>query len=129
MAYIGINTNAGNSGLTVVQFNCKNKPYHFLIDTGSKNSYIDIDVIKKDFVEHTILPGQHNQIVGEDKLKVAVTFYANMFSFDHEYVVADLSSEIKALFENCEIQGILGTDFLKKYNCHLDYKKNRLHIT
>jgi hypothetical protein len=46
------------------------------------------------------------------------------------FFVTNLDSLVRDIYEcsGIKVDGILGTDFLIKYRCHLDFKKNRLHL-
>ena len=62
--------------------------------------------------------------------KVRVLLNSGVFTFSYQYLVTDLSTMIKSIEDNSnlKIHGILGTDFLSKFMCHLDFKKSRLHL-
>ena len=136
MAYLKLNTSTGNTGLVSVTLNHCNKPFVFLIDTGSNISHID-----KSFLD--IFPEKKEQLQPNDKNTISLSgqieslgvltnsFSASCFTFNIKALVTDLSNLKSAIYKasNVNIQGILGTDFLNTYRCHLDFKKQRLHLT
>lgn len=134
MAFIVINTHSGNTGLVTITLIAEHKPFIFIIDTGSNVSHIDAKAAQL-LQKSTQVPTKDNSVIGiEGSLKSAgkirQIFNSGIFTFDHEFFVTDLSSMAKAIKDNggVEIHGILGTDFLAKYRCHLDFKKSRLHL-
>ena len=134
MAFIAINTHSGNTGLVTITLTAEHKHFTFIIDTGSNVSHIDAEVAKL-LQNSTKLPILDNSVTGIDGSlqstgKIRQCFSSGIFMFDHEYLVTDLSSMTKVIEDNSgiHIHGILGTDFLAKYRCHLDFKKSRLHL-
>jgi len=135
MAFIAINTQSGNTGLVTIPLTSEHKLFTFIIDTGSNVSHIDLAAAKI-LQKSTFIPVETNSVVGiEGSLKsigkIKQFFSAGIFTFGHEFFVTDLSTMINTIKESgdIEIHGILGTDFLNKYRCHLDFKKNRLHLS
>lgn len=134
MAFIVINTHSGNTGLVTITLTAERKHFTFIIDTGSNVSHIDAKATQL-LQKSSQVPTKDNSVIGiEGSLKstgkIHQTFHSGIFTFDHEFFVTDLSSMAKAIKDSgdIEIHGILGTDFLSKYRCHLDFKKSRLHL-
>lgn len=134
MAFIAINTYSRNTGLVTITLTAERKHFVFIIDTGSNVSHIDAEAAKL-LQNSTKLPIIDNSVTGIDGSlqstgKIRQCFSSGIFTFDHEYFVTDLSSMAKVIEDNSgiRIHGILGTDFLVKYRCHLDFKKSRLHL-
>lgn len=134
MAYIKINTNSGNTGLVTIVLSTEKKLFTFLIDTGSNVSHIDKSAISL-LQNYTKVSINNSSTVGingtlDSNEKVQLLLNSGVFTFSHQYLVTDLSTMIKSIEDNSnlKIHGILGTDFLSKYMCHLDFKKSRLHL-
>lgn len=134
MAYIALNAQSKDIGLITITLTAEYKPFTFIIDTGSNVSHIDetafkslknIEPIDADSYMITGVGGTMESIG-----KVKKKFRADIFTFEQEFFVTDLFELITWLeSEGMEpVHGILGTDFLFKYRCHLDFKKNRLHL-
>lgn len=134
MAFINIDTHSKNTGLVTVTLTTERKPFIFIIDTGSNVSHIDIEAAKL-LTKSSEVPSENNSVTGisgalQSTGKIKQCFNSGIFTFDHEYFVTNLASLVKAVEadSNIKIHGILGTDFLVKYRCHLDFKKSRLHL-
>ena len=134
MAYIPINVNAGDTSLVTLTLTAGPENFLFVVDTGSNVSHIskesvtrfpNADKVKETEQETTGLEGT-TYSVGE----VSQCLSSGMFTFSHTYLITDLSKIAKVLEDSggFRVDGILGTDFLQKFRCHLDFKKNRLHM-
>lgn len=134
MAYISLN-HSDKTGLLTITLTANRKPFTFILDTGSNISHLDMEAAKlltKQIPKDTI---PSNPIVGisgslDSIGRITQTFNSDIFTFEHTFYVSDLSSLIQAIAEEGgpKISGIIGTDLLKKYRCHIDFKKNRLHL-
>lgn len=132
MAYITLNS-METTGLPTITLHADSKPFTFVIDTGSNSSVLDKKVVQELGKTPEVLPD--HSIVGIAGTlghveSVKQTFTNDIFVFEHTFLVSNLSALIDAIYEDgkIKIHGILGTDFLTKYRCHLDFKKKRLHL-
>lgn len=134
MAFIALNTQSGNTGLVTITLTAERKAFTFIIDTGSNVSHIDtaaaslLTKSKKTSLKDDSVIGISGALQSSGKIRQI--FRTAIFTFDHEFLVTDLSELAQTIKDtgNIEIHGLLGTDFLSKYRCHLDFKKNRLHL-
>lgn len=134
MAYINIDTNAGDTGLATITLFVGTQHFTFVLDTGSNTSHLDKETLKLlpkvNYVssEGESTSGISGEVASEGKVRQC--FNSGMFTFEQEFQVTDLSKIAGVLKDsgNFTLHGILGTDFLRKYSCHLDYKKHRLHL-
>lgn len=111
--------------LPVVTFENNGNKYNFIIDTGANDSIINEsceNILVTPHKSKNIVQG----IIGDNKKCHTVTIefsYKNM-TFETMFNVVDL----KALFDTIKedygvtIHGILGTNFLDKYNYIIDFK-------
>lgn len=132
MAFIALET-SGN-GLYTITLTANKKPFTFVIDTGSNISHLDCAAATK-LGKGGDTKNKATPVTGisgdlESFGKVQQTFTCGIFTFDFDFEVTDLSKLFQAVKADGgpEICGILGTDFLTKYKCHIDFKKNRLHL-
>lgn len=134
MAYINIDTNTGDTGLATLTLFVGSRHFTFVLDTGSNISHLAKETLKLlPKVNYLSLEGESTsgisgKVVSEGKIRQC--FNSGMFTFEQDFQVTDLSKIAGIVKEsgNFTIHGILGTDFLRKYSCHLDYKKHRLHL-
>lgn len=134
MAYIVLNSTVQTLGVPTVTLNSEQQPFNFVIDTGSNASHIDklavekLRKVPKDVIPATPTSGISGALHSEGK--VTPIFKLGIFSFECPMLITDLSNVINDIKQagGPEIHGILGMDFLSKYRCHLDFKKNRLHL-
>lgn len=134
MAYIVLNNTVNTLGLPTITLKSEQKPFIFVIDTGSNSSHLDkaaanlLRKVPKDVIPAIPTSGITGQLSSEGR--ITPIFTSDIFSFEYPLLITDLSNIIREIKEagGPEIHGILGTDFLSKYRCHLDFKKNRLHL-
>lgn len=132
MAYIVLN-HSQNTGFLTITLHANQKPFHFIIDTGSNVSHID--TAAAGLLNNPKTSFHNPMIIGiSGSLKSTGTihqiFTNDIFTFEHDFLVSDLSALFSSIQEEEDftIHGIIGTDFLSKYRCHIDFKKNRLHL-
>ena len=102
--------------------------YVVLVDTGSDASYLDTSVINE---VPKILLGYQDEVVGGTGIKdrgsavYQVEFACGNKEFQEESTENDFSYVFKFIEDNHGIKlcGILGTRFLMKYKCILDFDK------
>lgn len=115
------------SGLPVVTFSNGGKKFMFLLDTGSNYSIINSGAL--DQVEHCIVEGATGEVYGMDGNIVKIS-YARIFlegentTFEDNFQVVDMSNAFANLKENqgVEVVGIIGSNFMSRYNFILDFK-------
>lgn len=134
MAYISLN-HSEKTGLLTITLNAEKKPFTFIIDTGSNVSHLDASAAKlltkkipKDIIPSNPTVGISGSISSTGL--ITQTFNSGIFTFEHQFLISDLHELIDTIVEEGgpRISGIIGTDLLAKYRCHIDFKKNRLHL-
>lgn len=104
------------------------KEYIVLIDTGSDASYLDVSVLEE---SPKILLGFQEEIIGGTSIKgkgsavYQVEFACGDKEFQEEFTENDFGHIFKFIEDSHGIKlcGILGTRFLMKYKCILDFDK------
>jgi len=115
----------------VITFTNNNQQFYFLIDSGASHSIININSIAN--FKYQEVNG-NSRVYGVDGNKLTATrvvvelrkkdyFFVNEFNVLH---VGGLDN-IKAKY-GIEIAGLVGGDFLKKYEFLIDFKKLRYYI-
>ena len=103
-------------------------PTKLLVDTGASKSILDIS--QSEDLGFSYLMLSKDQYVGIGGVQDIYVVYD--YKIDRIFVSflgADLS-EVRAEFEEngISIGGILGSDFLERHNCKIDFKKNILYF-
>lgn len=114
--------------LPIVTFVNNNVKLHFLLDTGSDDSYINIDVldklvVKKSYnVKRDIVTG--NGSISSSQIVLMDISYKEQ-CFENAFIVSDMGEAFDAATGNSgiKIHGILGSIFFAKYKYVLDYMK------
>lgn len=114
--------------LPIVTFVNNNVKLHFLLDTGSDDSYINIDVldklvVKKSYnVKRDIVTG--NGSISSSQIVLMDISYKEQ-CFENAFVVSDMGEAFDAATgaSGIKIHGILGSIFFAKYKYVLDYMK------
>lgn len=114
--------------LPIVTFVNNNVKLHFLLDTGSDDSYINIDVldklvVKKSYnVKRDIVTG--NGSISSSQIVLMDISYREQ-CFENAFVVSDMGEAFDAATgaSGIKIHGILGSIFFAKYKYVLDYMK------
>jgi hypothetical protein len=104
------------------------KEYIVLIDTGSDASYLDTAVLNE---ISKLLLGHQEEVIGGTGIKCKgslvyqVEFACGDREFREEFTENDFSRIFKFIEESYGVKlcGILGTRFLMKYKCILDFDK------
>lgn len=113
------------SGLPIITFYQGENAYNFLLDTGSNRSYINNKANIK-----VISTGAKSTFMGSsgkdaDCERVNVIVYRNNLKYEHNMFAADLDTAFMELKKEYGvlITGIIGCDFMDKYNYCLDFKE------
>lgn len=115
------------SGLPVVTFSNGGKKFMFLLDTGSNYSIVNSGSL--DQVEHSVIEGATGEVYGMDGNIVKIS-YAHIVlesensTFEDDFQVVDMSNAFANLKESqgVEVIGIIGSNFMNRYNFILDFK-------
>lgn len=113
------------SGLPIITFYQGEKAYNFLLDTGSNKSYInsksDIDISKTG--TRDVFMGANG--IDTDCEEVNIVMYRNEIKYEYSMFSADLNTAFTELKKEygVTVTGILGCDFMDKYNYCLDFKE------
>lgn len=118
--------------LPIVTFVNNNVKLHFLLDTGSDDSYINVDVldklvVKKSYnVKRDIVTG--NGSISSSQIVLMDISYKEQ-CFENAFVVSNMGEAFDAATGNSgiKIHGILGSIFFAKYKYVLDYMKLEAH--
>jgi hypothetical protein len=114
--------------LPIVTFVNNNVKLHFLLDTGSDDSYINVDVldklvVKKSYnVKRDIVTG--NGSISSSQIVLMDISYKEQ-CFENAFVVSDMGEAFDAATgaSGIKIHGILGSVFFAKYKYVLYYMK------
>ncbi|MEO1255577.1 MAG: retropepsin-like aspartic protease [Bacteroidota bacterium] len=118
----------------IVQAEINGKKGYFLVDTGADISIINASDLKKYKLETAKIYGDHKQAIGFNGNKTCVMKVKNAevrfeSEFDHKnFYSFDITSVVRVIEAktNLKISGILGSDWLMKYNCVIDYSQRRV---
>ena len=113
--------------MPIITFENNGAKLHFLLDTGSNNSLIDIDclegleiIAKRDIQEIMVTAGDTVPLMGEIIMDVN---YLNI-PFKEKFTVTSLSKQFDEAFEGkIKVHGIIGSKFLRRNKCILDFEK------
>lgn len=105
----------------------KGKEYIMLIDTGSDESYMDSSILN-DIPK--ILTGYQEKVIGGTAIKeeksciYLVEFACGSNEYKDEFIENDFSRLFTFMEQNTgvKLSGILGTKFLMKHKCILDFE-------
>ena len=106
----------------------------FIIDTGASNSCIDLN--KSDKFKLNYGKSDEQASSATDDIKDTYISKKNLLLIDKYYIhdfdiiLFNMEHVIKSLLDKDEIEidGIIGADLLRKYNCCIDFKENTLLI-
>ena len=126
------------SRLPFMSFDCENdyEIYNltFLVDTGANTNFIlkeTIEKINPDWMKEVELDDDVMTISGvvAQNSSLMLTLQLNNCEFEDRFVVINNNDSFKQLTNEYgkQIDGIIGSEFLKKYNFDIDYK--HLNIT
>ena len=106
----------------------------FLIDTGASNSCIDLNKSEKFKLNYGKSDEQASSATDEIKdtyiSKKNLLLIDKYYIHDFDIILFNMEHVIKSLLDKDEIEidGIIGADLLRKYNCCIDFKENTLLI-
>lgn len=117
------------SGLPIISFYQGDKVYHFLVDTGSNVSYVNV---KSDIkIVPTGIKDVYLGAEGKDMdcEKANIVLYKNGLKYEHIVHVADFNAAFTELKKEYGVfvTGIIGCDFMDRYNYCLDFKEYTLY--
>ena len=117
-------------GLPIITFYSNKQKLHFLLDTGADHSAFSNKYLN--LVEHKMLDGQGTLTdAGGHTVNVGVAYmrlYYGNRPFDSYFQIVDMTPISKAIGltvkgQEIEILGVIGCDFLAKYEYILDFSK------
>ena len=112
------------SGLPCVDIKINNTPCRAAIRTGATASYISEALISKD--KHTRFADDYHPLYGRFKVKM----FVNYFSVSNKHYFTDAAElpEAFSLPATADIDAVIGTDLLKRFNMVIDFSSNRFHL-
>lgn len=113
----------------IISFICKGKKLHFLLDSGSSYSHISPKAVKliKGKVENinTVRTVGAGGMLHDNSHCILKLEY-NKEYFDSDFIVTEqITQQLDAIKNdfNIEMHGVLGGDFLNRYNYIIDFKE------
>lgn len=118
------------TGLPIITFYQGKEKYNFLLDTGSNISYVNEKAnleVTRTGVKDVFMGAEGKDMDCEN---IIVKLYRNNNEYDCKAALADLSAAFEELKKSygVTISGILGCDFMDKYNYCLDFKELVIYI-
>lgn len=116
----------GRLSLPIVSLTNNGKTFKFLIDTGASLSVVDsaalhnLDYSKLDIKGSAY--GIDGNVVAVDYVAMTLTHGDTKFSEQFQVIRMDAFDNLKES-DNIDIVGILGSEFLKRYNFVVDYQE------
>lgn len=114
--------------LPVVTFNNNNNKLHFLLDTGSDDSFITSSVIdlldiKDSDNKVTNIQTGNGVISSLGRITLDIAYLDS--SYENTFIVSNLDSSFKNIADSrgIQIHGIIGSLFFRRYGYKLDFKK------
>ena len=120
------------TGHITATFTVNGKPCVFLIDTGGGATLIDKSKREKYGLEASGT-GDYAAGIGSKSplVKTTATLQANGYDFEAEDLylmdISYINAEFKK-FHARQVDGVLGTDFLEKYQAVIDYAQSKLFL-
>lgn len=111
----------------IVFFKQSNISIGFLLDTGGDFSYIDKSILEKLEIEKknksiTNIVTGNGKMASQGTALIKFNYHEN--TYVEEFTVGDFKSAFEASFgKGTTVCGVLGSNFLEKYGCILDYNK------
>lgn len=111
------------TGLPILTFYQGEKKYNFILDTGSNVSYVDVSssmqkTIKEDEKDIALIEGS------DQNCPIAtVVMSCGDVVYEHDFRIVDYSLAFNTICaqSGVPITGLIGGDFMSKYNYCLDY--------
>lgn len=114
--------------LPVVTFMNNNNKLHFLLDTGSDDSFITSSVInllniKSSSNRVSNIQTGNGTISGMGMVTLDISYLDS--SYENTFIVSDLDASFKSITDTrgIQIHGIIGSLFFRRYGYKLDFKK------
>lgn len=122
-----------NTKLPIISIMIENKKINFIIDTGSTCNLIDSNIVE--YFKDIVKPVGEYYINGIDGTKhkvdvVVIPLKIEEKIFKQNFCVKPLLEAFKNIEKECGIQvhGLLGTDFLLKNKCIIDFKSMEVKL-
>lgn len=112
----------------IVEFSINNEKYNFIIDSGSEHSFINEGIINKNDITDTIYTTIETFQGETDIQRLYKTSILLNDSLETEMLATNIISIIKNTFIKSGhiVNGVIGNDFLNKYNAVIDYENKQL---
>lgn len=114
-------------GMPIIKLYNNGKVFHFVVDSGAALSTIDVDSLKNLEYSKTNIVGTAYGIDGNivETSTVCITLHYDKVSLPNNFQVLDLSQMCENFEKehNIHLAGLLGSDFLSKYEYVLDFDK------
>ena len=116
--------------IPIISFVCNGKKLHFILDSGSSYSHISSEVVnyvngKIEDVGETIKTISAGGELNNNKHCILKLKYNGKF-YDSDFIITENLMQQLAVIKkdfNIDIHGILGGDFLSKYEYTIDFKE------
>ena len=116
------------TGLPVITMESNNKKINLLLDTGSNASFINSQIVDELYSieligEQQFVTGINNKECETKQYNIELLYNGN--TFVNEFKAFDFKASFGHIMEKTgvNIDGIIGSDFLKKYKYIIDYKE------
>lgn len=126
---IGLNEVMIKDGIPVIPAKIEGNPINLLIDSGANVSYLNNKIFRPN--DHIVNTFQTYGIGGIiESCSCMYKTRIGAFCDDVEFALNDLSESMDAYSNmyGVKIDGLLGSDFLAKYKCHIDFENLSLII-
>lgn len=115
--------------LPIISFTCNGYKLHFLLDSGSSHSHVTSNAIyeineHKSLIDSNIKTAGIGGVMESSKVCTLKLGYKNTIYESNFIVSTQLAQQMSIIKEryNINIHGILGGDFLSKYDYVMDFK-------
>jgi hypothetical protein len=109
-----------------------NKWAYFLLDTGAGSSILDVGQVRNYKLDFSKIEDGEFSGIGGSKEYYRVLGVNNLIMDDEEYFLrfnaVDLNALVKDIYDiyGVDILGVIGSDFLSKYEFNLDFSNNKI---
>lgn len=122
-----------NSNHIILKLKINGKDCQLIVDTGASNSCLDISTKKK--FNLSISKGDDLAYSATDSIKNIFHSYENSLEINStkiniDFILFDMK-KLKNYFEkneNEKVDGIIGIDFLKRFNAKIDFESKRIFL-